>query len=109
VTDGDEAQPVTEQPDTQTREADLAARVSALHQPMQRGPFTICAHCSGWDGEWRCLGVVTNYPCPTIRALAEPSPADVAHLGGQANAENCPACKGTNPPYPFLCPGPAAP
>lgn len=53
------------------------ARVRALHQPMQRGPFTICAHCSGWDGEWRCLGVVTDYPCPTLRALAAESAAVV--------------------------------
>jgi hypothetical protein len=45
------------------------AAVRALHQPMERGPFTICAHCSGWDGKWRCLGVVTDYPCPTLRAL----------------------------------------
>jgi hypothetical protein len=28
----------------------------------------------------------------------------IAHRGG--NAEDCPACFGTNPPYPFLCPGP---
>jgi hypothetical protein len=51
--------------------ADRAAvdRVRALHQPMQRGPFTICTHCSGWDGKWRCLGVVTDYPCATLRAL----------------------------------------
>ena len=27
------------------------------------------------------------------------------HLGNKANAEDCPACHGTNPPYPFLCPG----
>jgi hypothetical protein len=54
-----------------------AARVRALHQPMQRGPFTICAHCSGWDGKWRCLGVVTDYPCPTVRAL-DGEPARVA-------------------------------
>lgn len=47
-------------------------RVRELHQPMQRGPFTICAHCSGWDGEWRCLGLLTNYPCPTLTALDEP-------------------------------------
>lgn len=26
-----------------------------------------------------------------------------AHVGG--NAEDCPACHGTNPPYPFICPG----
>lgn len=52
-----------------------SARLRKLHQPMQRGPFTICAHCSGWDGERRCLGVVTNYPCPTITALDQPGPA----------------------------------
>ncbi|WP_045562766.1 hypothetical protein [Streptomyces sp. FxanaA7] len=28
------------------------------------------------------------------------------HVGGGANAEDCPACHGTNPPYPFICPGP---
>jgi hypothetical protein len=27
------------------------------------------------------------------------------HIGGRANAEDCPACTGTNPPYPFICPG----
>ena len=47
---------------------DRADAVRALHQPMQRGPFTICAHCSGWDGR-RCLGVVTDSPCATLRAL----------------------------------------
>jgi hypothetical protein len=26
------------------------------------------------------------------------------HVGG--NAEDCPACSGTNPDYPFICPGP---
>lgn len=26
------------------------------------------------------------------------------HVGGRANAEDCPAC--INPPYPFICPGP---
>jgi hypothetical protein len=25
------------------------------------------------------------------------------HLGGGANAEDCPACHGSNPPYPFTC------
>lgn len=28
---------------------------------------------------------------------------DPRHTGG--NAEDCPACSGTNPPYPFICPG----
>jgi hypothetical protein len=30
----------------------------------------------------------------------------LAHVGNGANAEDCPACHGTNPPYPFTCPGP---
>ncbi|MET9517015.1 hypothetical protein [Streptomyces sp. NPDC002994] len=30
--------------------------------------------------------------------------ASAVHVGG--NAEDCPACHGTNPPYPFICPGP---
>ena len=29
----------------------------------------------------------------------------LVHAGG--NAEDCPACHGTNPSYPFICPGPA--
>ena len=36
------------------------------------------------------------------QAAAGPNPQ---HLGNKANAEDCPACWGTNPPYPFLCPG----
>lgn len=38
---------------------------------------------------------------------ATAAPAPVEHRSG--NAEDCPACSGTNPPYPFLCPGPPAP
>jgi hypothetical protein len=38
------------------------------------------------------------------RCTGEEQPAPV-HVGG--NAEDCPACHGTNPPYPFACPGPA--
>lgn len=89
----------------------MASRIRNLHQPMQRGPFTICAHCSGWDGKWQCRGVVTDYPCPTVRALEGTEPAAVAvHLGGKANAEDCPGCKAErrNLPYPFLCPAPSA-
>ena len=49
-------------------------RVRALHQPMGRGPFTVCTHCSGWNG-FRCEGVVTPHPCPTLEALdAQPAP-----------------------------------
>ena len=45
----------------------------------------------------------------TLRRLAAETPqpetqAAFVHIGG--NAEDCPACEGTNPPYPFICPGP---
>lgn len=78
------------------RAARAEQRITAaltLHQPMQRGPFTICAHCSGWDGKWRCLGVVTNYPCPTVTALTEPGPptaqaTEPAHNDGPS-VEEC--------------------
>ena len=33
--------------------------------------------------------------------------ASPVHIGNRTNAEDCPACEGTNPPYPFICPGPA--
>ncbi|MFD8088691.1 hypothetical protein [Streptomyces malaysiensis] len=32
------------------------------------------------------------------------APTERKHAGG--NAEDCPGCDGTNPPYPFICPGP---
>jgi hypothetical protein len=34
--------------------------------------------------------------------------APPVHVGGNVNAEDCPACTGSNPPYPFICPGPNA-
>lgn len=34
-------------------------------------------------------------------------PGPHVHIGG--NAEDCPGCAGTNPPYPFICPGPDQP
>ncbi|WP_406417982.1 hypothetical protein [Streptomyces sp. NBC_01614] len=44
-----------------------------------------------------------------LRRLAAETPqpdtqAARVHIGG--NAEDCPGCSGTNPPYPFICPGP---
>lgn len=37
---------------------------------------------------------------------AQQQPDTAVHVGG--NAEDCPAFHGTNPPYPFICPGPTA-
>ncbi|PZT70160.1 hypothetical protein DN402_31570 [Streptomyces sp. SW4] len=41
------------------------------------------------------------------QAAAGPNPQ---HIGGRANAEDCPACavSPTPPPYPFICPGDAS-
>lgn len=70
----------------QDRHAAVAAsaaveRVRALHQPMGRGPFTVCTHCSGWNGV-RCLGVVTPHPCDTLTALdAQPAPDSATAAG----------------------------
>ncbi|MEU7010387.1 hypothetical protein [Streptomyces sp. NPDC046332] len=87
-------------------------RVRALHQPMARAGFTICARCSGWNGV-RCLGLVADYPCDTIAALDEqqeqqPTPPSPVHIGNRANAEDCPACKpeiDKTVLYPWICPG----
>lgn len=38
----------------------------------------------------------------------QPEEQPPVHLRAGANAEDCPACEGTNPPYPFICPGPNA-
>lgn len=43
-----------------------------------------------------------------IHAGAPDVDTEPVHIGGQTNAEDCPACTGTNPDYPFICPGPAA-
>ncbi|WP_405924894.1 hypothetical protein [Streptomyces sp. NBC_00035] len=42
--------------------------------------------------------------CHTPAVVSQPE--TVAHIGGQANAEDCPACTGSHLPYPFICPGP---
>ena len=46
--------------------------------------------------------------CPNRSADETQQPETQArvHVGG--NAEDCPACSGTNPDHPFICPGPDA-
>lgn len=48
--------------------ANLRRRLHALHAPMVRGGMQICTSCSGWNGV-RCLGLVTEWPCPTLDAF----------------------------------------
>ncbi|MGW7001371.1 hypothetical protein ACWGCW_00740 [Streptomyces sp. NPDC054933] len=50
---------------------ELATRIEsvrALHQPVKRPWETICKTCSGYDG-FRCRGLVTQWPCPTLQAI----------------------------------------
>ncbi|MGW2837343.1 hypothetical protein ACWCWD_06480 [Streptomyces sp. NPDC001493] len=61
--------------------------------------------------EKRCASVTRRHPGTETRIVrkattytVEPA-GPVTHLSAGTNAEGCPACKGTNPPYPFLCPG----
>ncbi|MGW2520492.1 hypothetical protein ACWC09_26455 [Streptomyces sp. NPDC001617] len=84
--------------------------------------------CLGTDGHWDRERVSSErgqawldahrFDLTTALRVAEQQAVDIApakwhgnaqqpkHVGG--NAEDCPACKGTNPPYPFICPGPTA-
>lgn len=52
----------------------LRRRLHALHAPMIRGGVQICTNCSGWNGT-RCLGLVTEWPCPTLDAFDSTFPA----------------------------------
>jgi hypothetical protein len=47
-------------------------------------------------------------PVPGRAQVIDPDgrPVPAPHLGGGANAADCPACHDTTPPYPFICPGP---
>jgi hypothetical protein len=68
-----------------TTDRAAVAAVRALHQPMSRAGFLICAHCSGWNGV-RCLGVVADYPCSTIAVLdAAEQPATGARKAAQVS------------------------
>ncbi|NUS22709.1 MAG: hypothetical protein HOV92_00575 [Streptomyces sp.] len=84
--------------------------------------------CLSSDGRWDRERVSSEreeewldehrFDLPTALRLAEEQATDIAppkwrgrdseprlaHVGG--NAEDCPACHGTNPDYPFVCPGP---
>jgi hypothetical protein len=72
-----------------------------LHQPMRRGGSGVyCAHCSHWDGR-RVLGVLTDYPCDTLRALDGPHQPD-------AGPTEAPPAVSTAPQEPAHAPGGSA-
>lgn len=57
-----------------TKVAALRRRLAELHYPVQRGSIAACAECSGWNGR-RCVGLVTQWPCPTLDALDQLFPS----------------------------------
>lgn len=64
------------------------------------GPDAVAAYMR--DG---ALPVVAAPATPgDCKAVLTAEPVAREHIGG--NAEECPGCDGTNPPYPFICPGP---
>lgn len=63
--------------------------------------------------EWADDQLRYNDRTELLYVLDHQPPADTdreppVHLAKGTNAEDCPACRGTNPDYPFLCPGPTA-
>ncbi|MGA4867593.1 hypothetical protein ACPB9J_33710 [Streptomyces lavendulocolor] len=60
-------------------------------------------HDSG-DGTDPCAAAILDVLGARQSAPAGSSPV---HIGGRANAEDCPACRlaDTPPPYPWICPG----
>ena len=70
------------------------------------GDHAYCQNMTGLNGAKRpasCKKCGARCICPCHQQTEPP-----VHIGGGANAEDCPACTGTNPPYPFICPGPDA-
>lgn len=94
-------------------ELSLLARATRAEAAIER--VRKLHHRIGWDGMARdpyCAAEGNphlSWPCPTIAALDAPetpgdAPAKPKHIGGRANAEDCPACTG-DLPYPWICPG----
>ncbi|MGC5534279.1 hypothetical protein [Streptomyces sp. SR-10] len=67
---------------------------------LEHGRKVAAVWKDGTPTERRLVRATTTY---TVEPTEPPT-----HLPKGTNAEDCPACKGTNPDYPFLCPGPPA-
>ncbi|WP_354596109.1 hypothetical protein R1Y80_00905 [Streptomyces sp. JL1001] len=77
---------------------DKLRRVRDAHRetcPLATGAITVGFSCGMCE--------LLDAPAMPVEPTEPPT-----HLPKGTNAEDCPACKGTNPDYPFLCPGPPA-
>lgn len=84
-----------------------------INRPPFSGEYPRCVKCGNVGAHTRYAEVPVGGECLTRacrRCDYEWEEATVqqklpAHVGG--NAEDCPACSGSNPSYPFICPGPS--
>lgn len=66
-----------------------------------------CGHTLNWHVQLAGCTAALSCPCVTFQPPASAATEATCHIGGRANAEDCPACRAErqNLPYPFLCPG----
>jgi hypothetical protein len=82
----------------------LHTRDRAMHRcglPHYEYPESTCAETAGHTGVHAAALIIDGQHRGSVSWGPGIPP------GG--NAEDCPACEGTNPPYPFICPGHPAP
>ncbi|MFE2323610.1 hypothetical protein ACFXD5_06750 [Streptomyces sp. NPDC059385] len=91
-----------------------ARRQAARAEQAEAAIARVRALASELDAAEAYGGLADGYELAAYRIRAalddpqEPRPPAV-HIGNRANAEDCPACSGTNLPYPFICPSPDQP
>jgi hypothetical protein len=82
-----------------------AAKLLERQMPHALRRVELGDHADRLHARCRLNHKFTGKPC-VCRCHGSTEPP--VHIGGGANAEDCPACTGTNPDYPFICPGPDA-
>ncbi|MFD9368800.1 hypothetical protein ACFWA6_14000 [Streptomyces sp. NPDC060020] len=76
--------------------AQLTAGFEALAAALAPAVQQATAHFRALYEAFQAAGLIDEHGSPV-------------HIGQGENAEDCIACRGTNPPWPFLCPGPEQP
>ncbi|GFH36604.1 hypothetical protein [Streptomyces pacificus] len=81
------------------------------NETCAHGAMEEMAALHGWDAD--TVAKARRYRAAVRDALdpqEQPATRPPVHVGGRANAEDCPACiaSALSPPWPFICPGEAA-
>lgn len=102
---------MTDQPTRKLLDQMSDAELTALYDRAEQAEAALAQSRSDWGyvvglliqaADWVPEGALRDRICAALNPQ-EARPA-AEHTGG--DAEDCQACHGTNPPYPFLCPGP---